>query len=212
MGDFSCCNSTYVRDAAGVWRYSWGDPVPGGRDLTLSEALVLTGAEPNGHPEGRPTEDELTRALAICGVEEPLVVARPGGGQDLVVGMAAPELHVLAMLTVVDISELAGVSKATIDSYRYRGYLPEPQVVKGRTPLWSRPVVRRWVSTRPGAGWRTDIYGSRSRREPERRLPITPARHAAARRRSATGVDGAGGANAVRVSGPFAPTRPAPAR
>jgi hypothetical protein len=91
-------------------------------------------------------------------------VRRPPAGQepgmgDLVVGMLAPELHVMTMLTVADIGQLAGVSKASIDSYRYRGYLPEPQATRGRPPLWARPIVRRWLQTRPGCGWRSDLYG-----------------------------------------------------
>jgi predicted DNA-binding transcriptional regulator AlpA len=80
---------------------------------------------------------------------------------DLIVGMQAPELHILTMLTVGDIAEVAGVSKATIDSYRYRGVLPEPQATSGRTPLWARPIIRHWLATRSGPGWRSDLYGER---------------------------------------------------
>lgn len=75
--------------------------------------------------------------------------------------MQAPELHVRAMLTIADIAEMIDVAPDTVAAYRYRGYLPEPQAVIGRTPVWSRPVIRHWLRTRPGNGWRTDIYGDR---------------------------------------------------
>jgi hypothetical protein len=175
----TCCNGTYHRYPDGVWRYPWGAEVPGAEDLTVVEALELRGLDASGTGAGPRqflTDEQLRWATGLCGVDEPLLVDVHGRGRQLVVGLTAPELSVLTMLTVVDISELAGVSKATIDSYRYRGYLPEPQVVKGRTPLWSRPVVDHWLGARPGAGWRTDVYGSRERREPDRRLPITRAR------------------------------------
>jgi len=84
------------------------------------------------------------------------------GALDRVVGLDAPELHVRAMLTIADIADVTGVAPDTIAAYRYRGYLPEPQAVIGRTPVWSRPIIRHWLETRPGNGWRTDIYGDRA--------------------------------------------------
>ena len=94
-------------------------------------------------------------------VDQILVRNRPGRrphAGDLIIAMSAPELHPMTMLTVADIADAAGVSKSTIDSYRYRGYLPEPQVTRSRTPLWARPIVHRWLEDRPGAGWRSDVY------------------------------------------------------
>ncbi len=179
-----CCNGTYHRYADGVWRYAWGAEVPGASDLTVAEALELRGLDASGTgggPRQFLTGEQLRWATDLCGIDEPLMVDKRDGGRHLIVGLTAPELCVVTMLTVVDISELAAVSKATIDSYRYRGYLPEPQVVKGRTPLWSRPVISHWLNARPGAGWRTDVYGSRERREPDRQLPISRARQGLAR-------------------------------
>ncbi len=181
MEPFSCCNDTYHRGDDGVWRYSWGDAVPGAEDLTIAGALA-TRFERDGQRQAL-TSEELAWATSLCGVDAPRMVNLPGGGRQLIVGMTAPELNVVLLLTVADIAELAKVSKATIDSYRYRGYLPEPQVTKGRTPMWTRPVVRRWLGSRPGAGWRTDVYGTRERQEPVRTLPITRAREEAERRR-----------------------------
>jgi predicted DNA-binding transcriptional regulator AlpA len=146
-------NGTYERDQLGVWRYSWGDPVPGARDLTLADLLAI-------HASDVAATRELGRAELewLAGEREDIgeVLLQQHGDRtpttgDLVVGMAAPELHVQLMLTVADVADLAHVSKATIDSYRSRGTLPEPQVQRGRTPLWSRPVIQRWLTLRPGA-------------------------------------------------------------
>jgi hypothetical protein len=161
------CNGTYVRDPAEVWRYPWGDPVPGATDMTLSDLMALdpTSAAYELMEQFRPLNAAELRWLAgrRPDFDEVLVRrrgSRPPHAGDLVVGMHAPELHVMAMMTVTDIAKDADVSKATIDSYRYRGYLPEPQVVRGRTPLWARPIVQRWLNTPPGCGWRSDVYGS----------------------------------------------------
>lgn len=178
MASTTCCNGTFQRDPDGTWRYPWGDPVPGAADLTLLEVLALK--DPVRFPPGVPappaTAEDLAWARSLCEISSPVEVHFPDGHRDLVIGLRAPELEVTLMLTVADIAEAAEVSKATVDSYRYRGYLPEPQVTKGRTPLWTRPVIDHWLSNRPGSGWRTDVYGSREAFEPSRRLPISGAR------------------------------------
>lgn len=146
-------NDTYERDEFGVWRYRWGDAVPGARDLTLADLLAI-------HTSDAAATRELGRAELewLAGERDDVgeVLLQQHGDRgpttgDLVVGMAAPELHVQLMLTVADVAELARVSKATVDSYRSRGTLPEPQVQRGRTPLWSRPIIARWLATRPAA-------------------------------------------------------------
>lgn len=163
--ELTCCNDTYTRDAAGVWRYPWGEPVPGATDLTLADVFAIH-LGPDDHIAMRQlTRDELAWVRGDHADPAKVLVRRGGHGRapgvgDLVVGMLAPELHVLTMLTVADISDVAGVSKATIDSYRYRGYLPAPQATRGRTPLWARPIIRHWLDNRPGCGWRSDLYGS----------------------------------------------------
>jgi hypothetical protein len=167
------CNGTYHRHPSGIWTYAWREPVPGARDLTLREALAQRQVDPESTRDAAVTQDEWEWATGLGPISRPVVLEAPGGGRDVVVGMDAPELNVLYMLTVAEVADLAAVSKATIDSYRYRGYLPEPQVVRGRTPLWSRPVIRHWLCNRPGSGWRTDVYGSREPTEPERKLPIS---------------------------------------
>lgn len=165
MRTLTTCNDTYTRDAHGIWCYPWGHPVPKAIDLTLSDLMAIDGTV--GCTEGiealRPLTAAERRWLTgqSTGTDQILVRDRPGHrphAGDLIVGMSAPELQAMTMLTVADISEAAGVSKSTIDSYRYRGYLPEPQIIRGRTPLWARPIVRRWLDDRPGPGWRSDLY------------------------------------------------------
>ena len=125
----------YTRDEHGTWRYPWGDAVPGARDLTVGDLRCL-GTLPADVPDDAPV--------------------------DHVVGIDAPELRVDVVLTIGDVAELAGVSPATITAYRRRGGFPEPQAVLARTPVWSRPVVEHWLASRPGNGWRTDLYGDRA--------------------------------------------------
>lgn len=175
-----CCNDTYTRGPDAVWRYEWGDPVPGAQDLTLGLARQLCLVEATR--EASDTDDVL-RLCAGFGLPEP-VVTDPDDPESAILGVLAPELTASALLTVADVGRLAGVSKATIDSYRYRGYLPEPQFVKVRTPLWTRPVIAHWLAQRPGCGWRTDIYGERSSATVTRRMPITRARRARSAARS----------------------------
>jgi len=159
-----CCNDTYTRDER-AWRYPWGDPVPGASDLTLGDLLVLGQSlgsidDVGTFRELSPAERRWLTGESTC-TEQVALRRRQGFTPhvgDLIVGLSAPELQAPAMLTVGDIADAAGVTKATIDSYRYRGYLPQPQVVRGRTPLWTRPVVHHWLASRPGPGWRTDIY------------------------------------------------------
>jgi predicted DNA-binding transcriptional regulator AlpA len=161
---FRFCNGTYLRDEQGVWRYPWGSPVPGATDLTLADLLQI---DPDAACDGegfRPlTSHEREWLAGRCPEVEEVLVRRRGSrapdAGDLIVGMAAPELHALALMTVGDVARVAGVSKATIDSYRSRGSLPPPQVVRGRTPLWARPIISHWLANRPGSGWRSDLYG-----------------------------------------------------
>lgn len=161
------CNGTYRRDDAGRWRYPWGEEVPGAHDLTLETARQLGVSQVDVDDHVLDGSGSLTRD---GGVAANGPVGTNGSG-ELVIGMIAPELIASLMLCVSDISEIAGVTKATIDSYRYRGYLPEPQVVRSRTPLWTRPIIHHWMQNRPGCGWRTDVYGND--RQSRRRMPVT---------------------------------------
>ena len=168
------CNGTYAR-SNGIWRYQWGDEVPGATDLTLGDLIRIDNS--CAYIESVRTFRPLSEAelLWLSGessaTDQVMLRRRPGHrphAADLIISLLAPELHPSAMLTVGEIAEAAEVSKATIDSYRYRGYLPEPQAARGRTPLWARPIVRHWLATRPGPGWRTDIYDTKATASPRR--------------------------------------------
>lgn len=151
-----CCNGTYVRDAHG-WHYPWGDPVPGATDLTLADLDAAPDRALFAEQvcRFRPLTPDEQRWLAGAAPASDEVFVRPPDDvvgpdvSDLVVGMLAPELDPDAMMTMTDIAEAAGASKATIDSHRYRGCLPSPQASRGRTPLWARPVVERWLAEHP---------------------------------------------------------------
>ena len=173
------CYGVYQRTADGQWLYPWGDPVPGATDLTVGDVLRLGLVEAHEAPSAdlgaTLDEDDL--------VDHDVQAAGDGDDTGRVVGMQAPELHVRAMLTISDIAEMVGVAPDTIAAYRYRGYLPEPQAVIGRTPVWSRPVIRHWLQTRPGNGWRTDIYGDRAEHD-ERVRHMRATRRKQRRRRS----------------------------
>jgi hypothetical protein len=166
---FRFCNDTYVRDEGGVWRYPWGTPVPGATDLSVADLLQLDPFAPLDADGFRQlTAEERAWLTGRCADVDHVLVRRrgqqPPDAGDVILGMAAPELHPLALMTVSDVARAAGVSKATIDSYRHRGSLPAPQVVRGRTPLWARPIVSHWLATRPGPGWRSDLYRSEEER------------------------------------------------
>ena len=157
------CYGVYRRTQDGQWLYPWGEPVPGATDLTVGDVLRLGLAEGSNGVAVEDLPDHLhTDALVDHDVESLAAAGDPADFADRVIGMSAPELHVRAMVTISDIAEMVDVAPDTIAAYRYRGYLPEPQAVIGRTPVWSRPVIQHWLQTRPGNGWRTDIYGDRA--------------------------------------------------
>lgn len=154
----SCCRGTYHRDASSVWRYAWGDAVPGATDLTVADVIAI-GADPLEVMVelGREVTPQLAAVLSAARRGE-LTVPRDGEGNPrvelirrlgaFVCGMQAPELLGPALLDASQLARRLGVTRETIDSYRSRDRLPPPQVVRGRTPLWSAPVIRRWQSER----------------------------------------------------------------
>lgn len=158
----TCCYGVYERTRDGQWLYPWGEPVPDARDVTVGDVLRLGLVDRSDTTRNGLAASLRMDTLVDHDTEDPTVAWDSPESLDRVVGLDAPELHVRAMVTISDIAEMVGVASDTIAAYRYRGYLPEPQAVIGRTPVWSRPVIRHWLETRPGNGWRTDIYGDRA--------------------------------------------------
>ena len=71
---------------------------------------------------------------------------------------------IATLLTLADIAEEIGVTVDSIRVYHQRatknrragterpGDLPEPDDVFGRSPVWHRSTIRRWIDRRPGRG------------------------------------------------------------
>lgn len=136
MRTVSCCRGAYHRTSDGVWCYPWGARVPGALDLILREGRSASRTPPGA---------ELDPAVVLRGIDAPVAVVVAGGAHELVVGILAPELLDGAMLSVGDIAELAGTSKARVDSACFSGELAAPQRVVDGTRWWARPFVVRWI-------------------------------------------------------------------
>ena len=52
-------------------------------------------------------------------------------------------------LTISEIAEVTGLKVDTINKYRTRATLPEPDFVIGRTPVWKRETIESWNALRP---------------------------------------------------------------
>lgn len=46
------------------------------------------------------------------------------------------------------ISELSGLSVATLRTYATKGKLPPPTMIKGGSPLWTLDVISQWLEER----------------------------------------------------------------
>ena len=60
--------------------------------------------------------------------------------------MSEPLPPVAQTLDRKSLSRLIGVSTRTLDRMRSDRGFPRPLTVKRRRPLWSRPVVERWMN------------------------------------------------------------------
>lgn len=54
------------------------------------------------------------------------------------------------LLTVHDFAKLLGVTDGTIRTYLYRKTIPPPDRRIGRSPVWYRATVERWLASRQG--------------------------------------------------------------
>jgi hypothetical protein len=126
----TCGAGAYVRDVLGVWRYSWGEPVPGAADVLASQQ------DPRPTPSASPTA--TPRWLREGWLPLDLAPA-PRDRPDLV-GMRAPETTWSRLLSREDLGGLAAITSSP---------LPSPQaVLPSGQALWTWPVVRRWLAER----------------------------------------------------------------
>lgn len=58
----------------------------------------------------------------------------------------------LDLLDTAGVAELAGLPPATIRTYLHRGAIPEPDFRAGRSPVWRRKTIEKWLATRPVRG------------------------------------------------------------
>lgn len=52
------------------------------------------------------------------------------------------------LLGISEIQEVSGLARATLDTYRWRGSLPEPDYVISTHPIWKRATVEAWLDKR----------------------------------------------------------------
>lgn len=52
---------------------------------------------------------------------------------------------------IVGLAEHLGVKPATIRTYRYRGLLPDPDMMIGQSPYWLNATIHAWKQTRQQA-------------------------------------------------------------
>jgi len=159
----------YVRDARGRWRYeATGTAVPGARDATLATLYSFASEDdvllvPVDLARGR---DELAWCARVAVGERDVVVGRRAQRVLEVprpqwearchapLGLDAPELMPDRLLSLAGIARLAGVSYQTAASYFSRREVSFPEAVArlAGNPVWSEPVVRSWLTSRPGKG------------------------------------------------------------
>jgi hypothetical protein len=126
----TCGSGMYVRDAVGVWRYAWGEPVPGAADVLA-----------HGRPAASPSiEPEAGGPRWLREGWLPLDLSPGEGVRRDLVGMRAPETACSRMLTREELDVLSPLTA---------GALPPPQaVLPSGEALWAWPVVRGWLSLR----------------------------------------------------------------
>jgi len=173
----------YVRDGRGRWRYeATGTAVPGARDATLATLYSFASEDdmllvPVDLVRGR---DELGWCARLAVGERDVVVGRRAQRVFKVprpqwearchapLGLDAPELMPDRLLSLAGVARLAGVSYQTAASYFSRREVRFPEAVArlAGNPVWSEPVVRSWLTSRPGKGGQSS--GDKAGKHPRR--------------------------------------------
>jgi hypothetical protein len=66
--------------------------------------------------------------------------------------MWAPELHPERLLDVAGVARMAGITPDTVRTDLSRATIPPPQGHLMGSPWWTRPVIERWLASRPARG------------------------------------------------------------
>lgn len=66
--------------------------------------------------------------------------------------MDARELLADRMLDINGLAKYLDILPTSVPAMMTRGQLPEPQIRIGKSPLWARPIIEHWKTTRPGRG------------------------------------------------------------
>jgi hypothetical protein len=160
VAELAAFDGTYLRGADGVWRYAvTGRPVPGARDLTLSQFFdfpvrgrwrLIPRRVAASDPALAWCLEKSRDDVEVIEVPEKEWMARASA----VVGIDAPELQPERLLTITHVAGLAGLAEMSIRRYIVpdRMSMPAPTVYVGATPCWVRPVIEHWLATRPGRG------------------------------------------------------------
>ncbi|WP_242640394.1 helix-turn-helix transcriptional regulator [Rhodococcoides fascians] len=71
--------------------------------------------------------------------------------------MAADELSLAEVLTLIEHRTGKAITSSTWRSYVARGQAPKPIRRISNAPLYSRDDIDQWITDRPGSGARTDL-------------------------------------------------------
>jgi hypothetical protein len=148
----------YRRDRLGRWRYIDGGYVPGAADVTLGDLYRVERRRGRALVPVRLARGDA--ALAWCRswpLETSGAIVCHGVDSSTweraaasVVTLSAPELCAERLLDTASVAAIIGVRTRTVASYLARGSLPDPVARVGNSPVWTLPVLLRWMARRAG--------------------------------------------------------------
>lgn len=55
--------------------------------------------------------------------------------------------HGMRLVGIIEIAQMLSVRRGTIDAWRNRGQLPEPEWVVSGTPIWRAETIGAWAAS-----------------------------------------------------------------